>query len=288
MTIRTILGATSGGTASQGAIELACRLARRFGAHLEGFHVRVDPYAVFAAAGEDFVSTGELFESIVAEGAATAAATQAAFAAATAGHEIPHRAMPQFAAPHEHRPSACWREETGYAPALVPARARFFDLVVLGRSGRVVSAPYTDTIEQTLARSGRPVLLAPADPPPGIGDRVALAWNGSPQAVRSVVAALPFLEKAGKVSVITVGDRDTGGGLSLVDHLAWHGIAAAHRHLPPGGANIGEKLLAAAAADAADLLVMGGYGHAPWREYVLGGATREVVGASLIPLLLAH
>ena len=43
MAIRTILAATSGGTASNGAIKLACRLARRFSAHVEGYHVMLDP-----------------------------------------------------------------------------------------------------------------------------------------------------------------------------------------------------------------------------------------------------
>jgi hypothetical protein len=43
MGVRTILVAASGGTASNGALELACRLAQRFDAHLEGLHIRIDP-----------------------------------------------------------------------------------------------------------------------------------------------------------------------------------------------------------------------------------------------------
>src|SRR6516225_3079758 len=70
--------------------------------------------------------------------------------------------------------SAAWRAETGFAPELVAARARFFDLVVLGRSERVVDKAYSDTIEQTLIHSGRPVLLAPAPPPAVIGETIAL------------------------------------------------------------------------------------------------------------------
>jgi nucleotide-binding universal stress UspA family protein len=33
---------------------------------------------------------------------------------------------------------------------------------------------------------------------------------------------------------------------------------------------------------------MGGYGHAPWREALFGGATREAVKAMTMPLLLMH
>jgi nucleotide-binding universal stress UspA family protein len=54
------------------------------------------------------------------------------------------------------------------------------------------------------------------------------------------------------------------------------------------GAGIGQQLLSAAHDENAGLLVMGGYGHVPWREFLFGGATREVVGTSLLPLLLTH
>ena len=59
--IRTILVGASGGSASNGAIELACRFADRLCAHVEGFHVLIDPIAVFASAGagEGFALSGE-------------------------------------------------------------------------------------------------------------------------------------------------------------------------------------------------------------------------------------
>jgi nucleotide-binding universal stress UspA family protein len=43
MAIKTILVAASGGTATDGTIELACQLAQRFRAHIEGYHVLLDP-----------------------------------------------------------------------------------------------------------------------------------------------------------------------------------------------------------------------------------------------------
>ena len=33
---------------------------------------------------------------------------------------------------------------------------------------------------------------------------------------------------------------------------------------------------------------MGGYGHKPWREALFGGVTRDIIGTSLLPLLLMH
>ena len=38
----------------------------------------------------------------------------------------------------------------------------------------------------------------------------------------------------------------------------------------------------------ADLLVMGAYGHSRLREFVLGGATRSVLAAMTLPVLMAH
>jgi nucleotide-binding universal stress UspA family protein len=54
------------------------------------------------------------------------------------------------------------------------------------------------------------------------------------------------------------------------------------------GVGPGEALLAAARDEGADLLAMGGFGHAPWRELLFGGVMRDLVGTSLLPLLLSH
>ena len=35
-------------------------------------------------------------------------------------------------------------------------------------------------------------------------------------------------------------------------------------------------------------MVMGGYGHSRLREFVLGGATRGILQAMTIPVLMAH
>jgi nucleotide-binding universal stress UspA family protein len=138
-------------------------------------------------------------------------------------------------------------------------------------------------------QSGRPVLLAPAEPPSGIGYVVAVAWNGSPEGVHALAAALPFLEKADAVSLITSGDADAAGSLSAVDYLAWHGVDAEHRKVAAGsGRHVGSILFEAARDAGADLLVMGAYGHSRVRELLLGGATRTVLESMTLPVLMAH
>jgi nucleotide-binding universal stress UspA family protein len=291
MTIKTILAAASGGSASDGTIEMGCRLARRFGAHLEGFHARPDPRDLFTYSGDGFgmSMSGEFVDRFIKDAEAIAAKTKASFAATAGRHQIAMSAAPSQGIPEKIGASAGWREETGYGPALVSRRARFFDLTVLGRSDRVVDQPHTDVVEQTLVASGRPVLLAPAKPPADIGEVIAFGWNGSAEATRALVAAMPFFGAARAISVITVGEKHQESAAAVIDYLGWYGAKAKHKHVSTvTGVGPGEQLLSAARDENADLLVMGGYGHTPWREFLFGGATREVVGTSLLPLLISH
>ena len=291
MTFKTILAAASGGSACDGTLELACRFARRFGAHLEAFHAKPDPRDLFTYSTDSFGTSmsGDFVDRFIKDSDSIAAKTKAGFEAAIARHQIAVSAAPSLGLPDKIAASAVWREEVGYAPTLVARRARFFDLVILGRSERVVDQPHTDVVEQTLVNSGRPVLVAPAKPGEDIGDNVVIGWNGSAAATRALAASLPFLASARGVSIVTIGDRHQASAAALVEYLGWYGIAAKHRHLPNvESAGTGQQLLSEAREEGADLLVMGGYGHVPWREFLFGGATREVVGVSLMPVLLVH
>ena len=282
---RTIVAAASGGAATAGSVDVACRLAKRFNAHIEGFHVMPDPRQFIMAAGFDIPVSGDLVDRLFEESKQVAAKAKAEFEQAAT-----RNGLPLGKPAGKNALSASWREETGYAPIVVAERGRFFDLVVLGRSERVVDQPHTDAVEQTLLRSGRPVLLAPAKAPVSLGDTIALGWDGSSSAVHALAGTLHLLAAAQRAIVITVGKANgASSGADVVEYLSWHGIAATHRQIQPvQGVGAGELLLASAREEAADLLVMGGYGTAPWREILFGGATRQVIGTSLLPVLLAH
>ena len=225
MTIKTILAAASGGSANDGALELACRCARRFGAHLEAFHAQPDPRDLFTYASGDSMGmslSGDFVDRFVKDSRRDRRQDQGGFEAAIARHQIPVSAAPARSLPEKIAASAGWRMEVGYGPTLVSRRARFFDLIVLGRSDRVVDQPHTDVVEQTLIHSGRPVLLAPAKAPAELGDTVAVGWNGSAEATRALVGSLPFL--AGAKTVVDRHDRRPApgqrGGARRVSRLA--------------------------------------------------------------------
>jgi len=288
MGIRTIMAGLSGGTASNGTCETACRLAARFGAHLTGLHVRPDVSAMVMAAGaEALAATATMNWAMDLSEALTAKQDQAKveFVATALRHHLSVAESAEMSA----SPSAVWEEQTGHVSSIIASRARFCDLVVLGRSDRVIDAPHSDAIEQTLIQSGRPVLLAPATPPEVLGETIAFAWNGSAQAVRALAAALPFLRRARETRVIIVGDGSATNGDELLVYLRLHGIAATLKPIRSvAGASLGGQILSAAREEGADLVVLGGYGQAPWRQALFGGTTNELVGVSLLPLLLAH
>jgi len=287
MSIKTILAGVSNGSARDGTIELGLTLARRFSAHLEALHVRTDVREILmASAGADFMgasATTQWIDRIGEDIAEAAGKVKRAFAAAALRHDLP---LDKEAGPG---PSAYFSDITGVGSISLPDRARFFDLVVLGRSERIADRAYSDVIEQTLLHSGRPVLLAPAKAPDPFGEVIAVGWDGSPQAVRAVTMALPFLAAARKTFVITVGDHGDSDPASLISYLLRHDVAAKHRSVAPvEGVRPGAQLLSTAREEGADLLVMGGYGHAPWREFLFGGATNDMLAKSLLPLLLVH
>ena len=158
MKIRAILAGASGGTTSTATVELACQLATLFEAHLECHHVRMDPrdFVVAASAGDfGLALDGGWLDQLETEAQAAADRTKGKVL-----EIIKRRGIPMLDAPSKSPASAAWRVDKGYANVLIPRRARFFDLTVLGRSDRVVKEAYTDVIEQTLLHSGRPVLLA--------------------------------------------------------------------------------------------------------------------------------
>lgn len=150
-----------------------------------------------------------------------------------------------------------------------------------------------DMVEDVLFGSGRHLVLFPERAPVDhVFDHVLIAWDESREAARAVAEAMPYLTKAEKVSVIVVDDGEWGDGLSrvgtdLTRHLLHHGIGGELHHVAKRG-GVGSTLAAEAGERKADLVVMGGYAHSRMREWLLGGATYEMLHHSPVPLLVAH
>jgi len=148
--------------------------------------------------------------------------------------------------------------------------------------------------ETVIFGSGRPTLVLPETPrarPFELGT-VVVAWDFSRAAARAVSDALPLLERAKKVRVVTVSNEkalDTKHSAEeLAKNLARHGIDVVLDRVDADGRRIGDVLETYALLHKADVLVMGAYGHARWREFILGGATKSLLSKPPLPILLSH
>jgi len=151
-----------------------------------------------------------------------------------------------------------------------------------------------EMVEQVVMHSARPTLVLPyAGRFESVGRNVMVAWNNSREAARAVTDALPFLRRATSVQVVswdeTRGSEDTLPQSldSLERWLNWQGVSA-EVHVEKTSIHVCEAMLSRAADLSADLIVMGAYGHARWSERILGGATRGLLDAMTVPVLMSH
>lgn len=149
--------------------------------------------------------------------------------------------------------------------------------------------------EAVLFQSGRPVVIfrpGAADLPAKTPGSVVLAWDGSRQAARAMADALPIMKLAREVRVLTVvkekPEATAGLGNDVVRHLGSHGINAVADEVDIGPRTIGPAISDFVKAHAADLLVMGGYGHSKLHEFILGGATQHLLQEPNVAIMLSH
>jgi nucleotide-binding universal stress UspA family protein len=192
-----------------------------------------------------------------------------------------------------------WRLVESGSPLVADSaieHARQSDLVVTSQSSPESGAGVESDFAGRIAmESGRPVLLVPYygrfD---HCGRRALIGWNGTREAARAAFDAVPILKHADEVYVSRIDAEDSEEesglypGAELARTLARHGIKATVERLARSEITVGEALLSHASDVGADLIVMGAYGHGRLREFVLGGATRTILQAMTVPILMSH
>jgi nucleotide-binding universal stress UspA family protein len=172
--------------------------------------------------------------------------------------------------------------------------AHYADLIVAsqpeGEARRLVAAGVP---EDALLTAGVPMLLLPHGWKPSvIGERIVIAWKSSREATRAVHDAIPFLERAKKVTAFTFDPQPDGLGEepdSLLRHLSRHGIAVESSRWPnsPDVSPV-DALFASLDTQDADLIVAGAFGHSRWVEGLFGGVSHDLVRQPSLPVLLSH
>jgi nucleotide-binding universal stress UspA family protein len=175
--------------------------------------------------------------------------------------------------------------------------ARCADLTVIGQpdpdsADRARSA---EIVDQAILHSARPSLIVPyagrfVMPP----QRALVAWDDSREAARALSDALPLLQRCERVDVIRwnegADDADESSGVRLEALQGWlarHGVRA-RTAVETTDFGVAEAMLSRAADLDAQLLVMGAWGHQRWTERLLGGATRGLLSAMTLPVLMSH
>jgi nucleotide-binding universal stress UspA family protein len=190
-----------------------------------------------------------------------------------------------------------WREQQGLLARTVALNARYADLAILGQAEPPKSpGDEAATLPADVAlTAGRPVLIVPyigVSTPPG--SHVLVGWNASREATRAVNDAMPLLQRAKKVTVLTIdpesGSRDHGEvlGADISLHLDRHGVRAEAAQTAASDIDVGDVILSRTADIGADLIVIGAYGHSRAREALLGGVTRHLLRHMTVPVLMSH
>lgn len=279
MAYKTLLTVITDPAIAKPALDRAIAIARTENAHLDVLCIGVDRTQTgYYYAGASAVFQQEVIEKAKEE--------------ATAAEAYANRKVANEGIPFAVEKSVAQLAGLG---RLVAHRARFSDLVVLPRPyGKGCGLEQETIVESALFEGQVPSLVVPPKTKANVeAKRIIIAWNESTEAMAAVRAALPALIAADSVNITVIDpprhgpDRsDPGGALSQM--LVRHGVKVEITVLAKTMPRVSDVLLRHARDMNADMIVMGAYGHSRFREAILGGATRNMLENTKIPVLMAH
>ena len=249
MAFRRILLPITGTAAGESALHTALTVAQIWNAHVHCLHVRVDARDVAPLAGEGL--SGAMIEEMMAaterEAGERAGRVRALFERFIADKDV---TIADSAEGAQKAPGATLSFESvaGREEDLVAQQSRLYDLAVVAHPDAGEDVSSSDALHAVLFDSGRPVLMAPREPPKEIGTRICVAWNGSAESAAAVAAALPWLHHAQAVRILHSEDYQRRGPQAegIAAYLHWHGIACELTPFKPMTKEVGAGLLGAA------------------------------------------
>ena len=279
--MKTILVPMENRDAMQSALETALLLARPCGSYIEGFALKweFNEFSGGDIAGDFPPAT---YREDIAEEAKQA---RQIFESFMQKHNVPRSTATTEGLSFD------WLDTAPEGGSFVGSYGRVFDVIVMNRPDGNTTSLRNRAIESGLFESGRPILLAPPSPPRQIATNVLIAWNCSTEQARATALAMPLLQKADRVTVLTViGGTEVPGPSAeqLILYLQRNKIVAKPMRVQLDGRNTGKTILATAQSLGCDLLIKGAYTQSRLRQMVFGGATRHVLANAALPVLLAH
>jgi nucleotide-binding universal stress UspA family protein len=178
--------------------------------------------------------------------------------------------------------------ETGSPSDRIVQRSRWADLLVVSLRhppGRGTWARLRSGFSDLIRRSRRPILAVP-EVSPRLGT-ILLAFDGRPKSMEALfVAAYLACVWDQRLVILTVQQpgRAAQPDLEAARHYLQDNGAAAEFLQRPG--KPAAAILEHAAEAAADLILMGSYGHGPLVETFLGSTVDDVLRGARVPVLL--
>ncbi len=282
--IRTTLVPLTAELSSEALLDAALLGAKRLNGHIRALFILPNPDTAFAYLPEVIFAAGVTREVIERETQEAAAAAKERFVDWRKRNNVPEAAGVRLDSCF-----ASWSERLGDIETVVAHFGRVSDLIVVQRpsSGSVQGQRCFDA---AVFESGRPTLVVGEGLPFAITDHVMIAWNGSLEASRAVLGAMPLLHLASRVSIFAAPQYEGEGvdAADLAESLSWHGIRAHQVPGPRDENSTGAALVSAAIEQQATMIVMGAYTHSRLRQSFLGGVTRHLLAHAPVPLLMSH
>ena len=287
VTLKSILLPLTSQTADQHVMRIAGQFAFQFRATLKALFVRADPRSAVPFMGEGLTADmiKDLSDATEREGLAQA---NVAFKNYSAIMEDLGVHLTETAQKTETA-TARWQVAAGQISDYIGRRARTADLAICAQPNSDVPDSQ-DIFHDLIFRSGRPVMIVPEKCSEAPGRHIIIAWNGRAEGARAIGAALPLLWSAEKVTLLQIGDPDPDRPTleDAADYLKDHGVSPLLEARKKGSKGTGEEIHAAAKDLQADMIVIGAYSHSRWREMILGGVTRHLIGKSELPVFMSH
>lgn len=185
--------------------------------------------------------------------------------------------------------------DTAWADEVIGRRARYADLTVLGPDLLTSPTLRDKVIQGALFSSGKPILLVPEGVRPTLKPkRILVAWDARLESARAVRESLDMLKGADDVRLVMVDpieDEFHHGaepGADAATYLARHGVKVTVERLPSADHSVADVLRQHAGDVAAELIIMGAYGHSRLRERIFGGVTKSMLEGQSLPVLMAR
>ena len=286
MFMKAIYLALSGETEADAAAHAAFALAKAFNAHITGSDTVAETGPFLDQTGVGMMATyyDELYQTAEKVQAHKRSVANELFEKVRGAHQVALKSTGD-----DEKATCHWHAHDG-DPSVVARLGRLADVIVLACPGERASFADLRTLEQAVFDARRPVLMVPKDTDFDPTASVVVAWNGSAEAARALINAIPLITKAGKALLVQVGDLDSDG-TPMADaeaYLTLHGINVESKHLDRGKQAVVDTLMAQCKESGAGCLVMGAYTHNPWREMVLGGVTQSMTKQAPLPVFFAH